>query len=303
MRPLRTIRTWRCVSPPPVWSRGTALCAWDMARAEAIGRVVRVRSRSPGGHRARRIRPGWGAGRGRCGDLPGGGPSKPDHPSNPTPADPARGAFIQVPWRSSARRTRFGHGPERVRRTSNALREATRERPSERPVEPSEAEGISPLIADAERPRPNRCCCLPASSARSTRPTSRSAYSVDPSIGGPVLRRADRGARRSGGLRHRPGHRDIASVLIIVGLALFIAIGLNPILEFDQPLHVVGTGCGHRDVWVHPGHRGVRPGGGAPHLPRGPFPHHQLSALTSRISPRGRDGPAISPRSCISPAT
>ena len=104
----------------------------------------------------------------------------------------------------------------------------------------------------------------------------------------PVLRRPDRRARRRGRLRHRPGIADITSVLVIIGLALFIAIGLNPILEF-----LIDRGCRvgwpwHRDPGLRAGDRRLRPGRRAPDLARGPHVSSRTTHVQGR--PRRREG-------------
>ena len=100
-------------------------------------------------------------------------------------------------------------------------------------MEPSEAGVISPLIGDGEPPAPEPLV-LPTSVQREMDETDES-LGV---LGRPFDRRTPFFVGLTGAFGVAVayvvvrGIADIASVLIIVGLALFIAIGLNPILEF-----------------------------------------------------------------------
>ena len=82
----------------------------------------------------------------------------------------------------------------------------------------------------AGEPAPRRwCSSCPRASSASSGTTNRSASWDGRSTAGPRSSSASPGARRRGRLRYRPRHRRHHDVLVIIGLALFIAIGLNPI--------------------------------------------------------------------------
>ena len=85
------------------------------------------------------------------------------------------------------------------------------------------------------------------------------------------------------------GIGDITSVLIIIGLALFIAIGLNPIVAFlvRRGLSLWARGASS-DPRLHPGHRRFYRHRCTPHLARGDEPRQQLPPLQS--GPGGGEG-------------
>ena len=85
------------------------------------------------------------------------------------------------------------------------------------------------------------------------------------------------------------GIADITSVLVIVGLALFIAIGLNPIIDLpDGALAVAGHGGRHRHARLRGDRRRVRRRGHPAHHPRVPRPRDELPPL--QVGPRRRQG-------------